>query len=366
MGGFLSTPQAQIPLSLSTSNIPLYWTISSVINEHALDFWFSDGNPVVDTPRGGTGRNSSSRLIVQEQGFIDVTIWINRAAEAGRGHIVMTFNDEQIVLNASPTSFDVIQRNHPGMNNQYVMPFKLSLPGDGLFTTTFEDTSCAKLRRVRVPRCPPLQVFTGKFGSFPRITSSDVSFLQSMIARDYVPYQNVTRGKSNDEIATLGARLFPWTPYSYELAMAVYDWTTASFTRMVLMKVFEYTGVDQSPYPLDLDSVAQMIWESDWETFTASDQDFMRSFMMRPAKSLSEVTSQLRRVALDLQTFSAVENRLLAAATYSLSRTSVHAAPLLYSGQVDIQQMGMDRFGIDFLEYPGNAGPVGERMYSPI
>jgi hypothetical protein len=81
MGGFLSSPQAQIPLSLSTNNIPLYWAISNVINDHVLDLWFSDGNPLVDTPRGGTGRNSSSRLIVQEQGFIDVTIWVNSAAE---------------------------------------------------------------------------------------------------------------------------------------------------------------------------------------------------------------------------------------------------------------------------------------------
>jgi hypothetical protein len=75
MGGFLSTPQAQISLSLSANNIPLYWTISNVTNEHALDLWFSDGDPVVNTPRGGIGGNSPSRLIVQEQGFIDVTIW---------------------------------------------------------------------------------------------------------------------------------------------------------------------------------------------------------------------------------------------------------------------------------------------------
>jgi hypothetical protein len=90
-----------------------------------------------------------------------------------------------------------------------------------------------------------------------------------MIARDYFPYQNVTCGKSNDEIATLGARLFHGTPYSYTLAVAVYDWMTASFTLMVLIRVFEYT------YPLDLDSIAQMIWESDWETFTAFDHDLM-------------------------------------------------------------------------------------------
>ncbi|KAI0712461.1 hypothetical protein C8Q76DRAFT_651968, partial [Earliella scabrosa] len=180
-----------------------------------------------------------------------------------------------------------------------------------------------------------------------------------MIAAKYVPYQHVPdeRGKTDDEIRTLGARLFPWTPYSYQLAMATYDWTTASFTRMVLMEVFRYTSVPS--FPLDRASIARVIWLSNWGTYCPSDATYMNSFMMQPAASEPDVAQQLSVVAPDLQHFSAVENRLLAAAVRALPRTCTLATPYLFSGQVDIYQMGTSRFGIETLECPANAGPVG-------
>jgi len=88
----------------------------------------------------------------------------------------------------------------------------------------------------------------------------------------------------------------------------------------------------------------------------------MNSFMMQPAESLDNVKEQLDAVSKDLQTFSNVQNRLLATAVYSMPRTSVLSKGRLFSGQVDIYQLTMNRFGTEFLECPLNAGPVTDSM----
>lgn len=135
-----------------------------------------------------------------------------------------------------------------------------------------------------------------------------------------MPYQNIpdAPGKTVEEITALGQRLFPFTPHSFQLAMCVYDWTTASFTRMVFLKIFEYTGVGQAPFPIDQRSIAQLIWASAWKPYKPSDADFMHSFMhsfmMAPAASLQAAETQLAAVAPELHRFSAAENRLLFAA----------------------------------------------------
>jgi len=145
--------------------------------------------------------------------------------------------------------------------------------------------------------------------------------------------------------------------------MCVYDWTTASFTRMVLLKVFEYTGMEPDPYyPLNKSEVANMIWESNWGTYTPQNADYMNSFMMEPADSLADVRAQLEVNSQELQDFSIVENRLLATAIYSMPCTSIFSNERLFSGQVDIYQLGLDRFGTEFLECPLNTGPVSDSM----
>jgi hypothetical protein len=215
----------------------------------------------------------------------------------------------------------------------------------------------------------------GKLKALPDISIEDIEFLDDMIEAQYVPYQNIPEspGKSFDEIRALGRRFFPFTPFSFQLAMCIYDWTTPSFTRMVLFKIFEYTDISSAqlppffPLPLDRDSIAEQIWASNWSTYTPQDRDYMRSFLMEPAHSLAHVQSQLDHVGDQLHRLSDVQNRLLAAALQSLPRTSVLSQPLLFSGQVDIEQLDLEQhFGIEFLECPANGGPVGETLVYPL
>ncbi|KAG1807974.1 uncharacterized protein BJ212DRAFT_1240558, partial [Suillus subaureus] len=185
-----------------------------------------------------------------------------------------------------------------------------------------------------------------------------------MVDSCYVPYQDIpdAPGKDVEEIKALGLRLFPFSPHSFQLAMAVYDWTTASFARMVLMKIFEYTSIPPTPYPLDSPNIANAIWKSNWGSYVPSNKFYMNSFMMKPASTLQDVQDQLCDVEARLQKFSIIQNRLLGAAFAAMPRTSVFYAPQLFSGQLDISQLSLDYFGIEMLECPLNAGPTSESL----
>ncbi|PNP50291.1 hypothetical protein THARTR1_08999 [Trichoderma harzianum] len=189
-----------------------------------------------------------------------------------------------------------------------------------------------------------------------------------MIEQKFIPYQHIPDAptRSIQEIRALGRQYFPFTPYSFELAMTLYDWTTASFARMVLFKIFQYTGIDSGiaalPHPLDRESLAVNIWQSNFSVYTPQDADYMRTFLMQPAHSFDNLTAQLEEVIDQVYNLSEIENRLLVAAMQSMPRTSIASKPRLFSGQVDMEQLGTARFGIEFEECPLNKGPVGVEL----
>jgi len=300
----------------------LGWRLTIVDNTSGADLWFSDGGEV-GAVRGGSGL--SSRLIVGGQGFLDIT---------------------DLILPNNIT-IDLNGYNIYGSATELLITIGLRLPGDGTFTATASDTVSGSLK--------PL----------PEISRDDIVFIDQKIKDKYIPYQNIpdAPGKTDEQIRKLGEQFFPFTSHSFELAMCVYDWTTASFARMVFLKVFEYTGMEPDPfYPLNKSEVAKMIWESNWGTYTPHDPDFMNSFMMVPADSLANVRAQLDAISEELQKFSTIQNRVLATAIYSMPRTSIFSKQRLFSGQVDIYQFGLDRFGTGFLECPLNTGPVSDSM----
>ncbi|USV98553.1 hypothetical protein KUA23_15815 [Pseudomonas pergaminensis] len=308
------------------------WQFQSINNPSGAALWFSDGEPL-SVIRGGKG--VSSRLIVEGQGFLDVTDFQNGFPN-GPVMDFVNLNGQVVDYTPSPS-----------------VDLTLSLPGNGVFSVTQASKGIT---------------LSGQLKPLPDIAAADVAYFNQLIADNYVPYQNIpdAPGKTTAQITALGLQLFPFTPYSFQLAMAVYDWTTASFTRLVLMKIFEYTSVGTAPYPLDQASIAEAIWASNWGTYTPQNVDYMRSFLMVPANSLQNVESQLAQVATALQTFSAVENRLLCAAFQSLPRTSIVSEPQLFSGQVDIAQLGTEHFGIEFQQCPLNEGPVGTPLQIPL
>ncbi|KAE8153689.1 hypothetical protein BDV25DRAFT_148955 [Aspergillus avenaceus] len=313
------------------------WYLAIIETDSQL--WCSDGKPV-NTPRGGTG--VSSRFIVDGQGFLDLTQIAGNAIDAN-----------------GLTLFTGIQSH-----DQHTADWRLflQLPGDGAFVLGVYPPGDGCPNTTDRDTAEDLITVSGTLKPLPAVSPTDALFLEDMITEGIVPYPDNPDSpvKSADEIRELGKRLFPFTPFSFPLAMCVYDWTTVSFARLVFLKIFEYTGTGP-PYPLDRQSVAQAIWGCDWEIYTPKNRDFMRTFLMNPASSLADVEAQLAKVIDELHFFSDAQNRLLAAAMRALPRTCTITHPQLYSGQVDIQHLGLNHFGIEFLECPLNHA-VGESL----
>ncbi|KAG8737686.1 hypothetical protein FRC10_007940 [Ceratobasidium sp. 414] len=265
------------------------------------------------------GHALSSRLIIDKQGFVDIT----DVSETNPGG-VLDLNDEGTPY---PTQLVVVH---------------MSFPGNGFFRFCVQGEL----------RSGPWR--TAKFKPLPDVSDSDAKLISDMISSNYMPYQNIPDepGKPAEEIKSLGERLFPFSPHSFELAMTIYDWTTPSFTRAVFMTIFTYTGMPP-PYPLDLKSIAKEIWSSNLGTFVPSNPDYMRSFMMKPATSLSHGLTD-------------AQNRMLSAAIMSMPRTPVIRAPQLFSGQLDTPHLDLSRFAIELLECPLNMGPSGAELKMPF
>ncbi|KAK4227340.1 hypothetical protein QBC38DRAFT_417069 [Podospora fimiseda] len=207
----------------------------------------------------------------------------------------------------------------------------------------------------------------GHLKPLPPIESQDISAVKEWIASKHIPYQNIPNvpGKTKDFIKRRATRLFPFQDeQALYLGMCIYDWTTPSFARMELLKALEYTGLAQRPlHPFDEFSLAKAIWDSSDEDFTPQNEDYMRSFMMKPTNSLNDVKVQLDRGSVALQHLNDVENRVLSAAIDLLPRTSVAFCPQLFSGQ---GFFGIERFGVYFHECPLNNGPKGTELAIPF
>ncbi len=194
----------------------------------------------------------------------------------------------------------------------------------------------------------------GTLTPFPQVSERDAANLSWMIENKYVPYQNIpdAPGKTFEEIKALGEQYFPFTPYSFEVAMAVYDWTSPSFARIDFFRMFEYTGVAGTP--LDMDSIANSIWTSNWPPFTPQDPDYMNSFMMVPADSLANVQAQLAEVAPQLHPLNTSQINLIMNGLNAMPPSSVYSKPRLYSGQVDVSNLGTQHFATYFTQLPYN------------
>ncbi|MCZ6771640.1 MAG: hypothetical protein O7G83_06590 [Proteobacteria bacterium] len=195
--------------------------------------------------------------------------------------------------------------------------------------------------------------------------NADIISVQNMEAAGIIPYRNVPNGgKSKAQIQALADQYFPFDANNYEIALSVYDWTTADFFRMDLFNLYRYTALPS--FPLDNAQIAMGIWTADWGSYKPSNSDFMNSFMMTPASSMQDVEAQLSSVADRLGPLLQSLRGLTVASMKALPRISTIRYPALYSGQVSIQNLGKDAVAVYFEEYPGNAGPVGVPMGKPI
>ncbi|KAL2847052.1 hypothetical protein BJX68DRAFT_268353 [Aspergillus pseudodeflectus] len=345
------------------------WTITTVDSE--LMLWCSDGKPILNVARGGSGE--STRLIVDRKGFLDITELDVKAPDPGTEYILIDcdLNSTEVQISSPPCAIDAnglkLYQDNKGEPADLLLPLHLEIDPDA---ATFTLSIISDNQRAGAVISADTTTVKGQLKPLPHISAADAAYFETMMASNIVPFapdQRGAPGKTQDEIRTLGHRLFPFTPYSFQLAMAIYDWTTASFARMVYVDMFRYTGLDihipakdggKPVTPIDHEGLTTAIWTSNWGSFTAQNASFMASLLMKPAWSRLEVELQLLHARDDLVRAVEAEDRLLAAAMHSLPRTSTLARPRLFSGQLDMAHLDMESFGIEFVECPANHGPV--------
>lgn len=292
-----------------------------------LEANMSDGLPIISTQRGPEG--TSYRLYVYSQGMLDLT---DMGFQPNGPH------SWQVDINGKKYWYD-----GEGSLSIYINTTNQSyiVTGDGN------------------------QVY-GTLMRYPVIVPTDISKIESMKSKHILPYGDVADGeRPYDEVAPIAEPYFKFSPDWYNMGLCIYDWTTADFFRMDIFNWYRYTMLTP-PVQLSKDDIVNAIWTSNWPPYTPHNETFMASMMMEVAYSEEEVATQYDQVHDELVTLLDALKRVTNAALYAMPRVSVKSIPRLYSGQVDVSNLGCKALATYFEEYPGNAGPAGSPMGMPI
>jgi hypothetical protein len=129
--------------------------------------------------------------------------------------------------------------------------------------------------------------------------------------------------------------------YAQHLALAIHDWTTASFFRKKILLHYKY---NYNPHfsnntEHDIESIAEIFFRSSWYTYTPYNQNFAESFFISPIpkniskdKGVSNIKAQLANVIKPLSIINAAESRLLETALRLLPKPTKEELPLLARG----------------------------------
>lgn len=298
------------------------WTIDTLFAPNATQLYACDGLPVLNAPRG----DALCRVIIAPFGYIDFT-----SSEQHDGDLIyseLKVNGTNLIYGAEGS-------------------FSLSVNADGYIVDNGHGGS-----------------IEGALKPLPVLPGETINAFRQMIEMKIVPYQDPPSGtvKSDAELQSLADTYFPGNPYGFDLAMALYDWTSSDFIRQDVFSQLQYTGVAGSP--LDLVTMASVIWGCNYPGYSAQDANFMNQFTMQPAYSLQEVYDQLQDVAETVKPLAMAEMDVFKNAILRLNPLTVAECPYLYRGAMPMSG-GYDTgdFAPSMFEFPGNEGPTFAPLY---
>ncbi|MEM8867042.1 MAG: hypothetical protein AAGC73_02130 [Verrucomicrobiota bacterium] len=207
----------------------------------------------------------------------------------------------------------------------------------------------------------------GLLKPLPILEGVTINNFRQMLTDKIVPFQDPPSGKPKTEadIQALADQYFPGNIYGFDMAMAIYDWTSASFIRQDLFHQLQYTGMTGDP--LDLPTIARVIWGCDYPGYSHSDANFMNQFMMTPATSEQDVYKQLLSVYQTVKPLALAEMNVLKIALLHLDQPTVADYQQLYRGAMPMTGgYTTADFAPSMFEYPGNAGPTTDPLIQSL
>lgn len=208
---------------------------------------------------------------------------------------------------------------------------------------------------------------SGKLTPIPRMEDGNAAGLQKMLTMGIVPYLDPPSGtpKSNAGLKALADQYFPGDPYGFDMAMALYDWTTSSFIRQDLFHQLQYTSMEG--HPLDLPTIARVIWNCDYPGYSAKDANFMNQFAMKPATSEADVYNQLLGVYETIKPLAMAEMNVQILGLLGLAQPTTSEYPQLYRGAMPMSG-GYDtsNFSPSLFEFAGNNGPRSDPLMQDL
>lgn len=296
------------------------WTIQELtVTPTQPQVYCCDGNPILAYARPAD--IGVCRLLVGTLGYLDITCTSHQ--RGGLIYSTLDFNGQSLTFGATAD-------------------ISIAIDADTGFTVTFGDT-----------------IVTGAVTPLSPLAGYTINAFREMIKLQIVPYLNPPSGtpKSNAELQALADTYYSNDIYGFDKAMALYDWTSASFIRQDLFHQLRYTGVPGQP--LDLKTMARVIWGCNYPGYTAKDANFMNALMMKPARDEADVYNQLLGVYEQLLPLATAEMDVMEHAILDLQPVSVIEYPQLYRGAMPMTGgYNTSDFSPSLFEYSGNWGPT--------
>lgn len=205
----------------------------------------------------------------------------------------------------------------------------------------------------------------GRLQPMPPLAGETIEAFQEMMRIGIVPYKDAPPPavpKTDAQIQALGDQYFPGNPYRFDLAMSLYDWTSSDFIRQDLFNQLQYTAVPG--HPLDLRTMARVIFGCSYPGYSYKDANFMNQFLMRPATSEQDIYDQLLTVYERIKPLAIAEMKVYENAVLALEPPRVDLYPQLYRGAMSMSGgYNTGDFSPSMFEFPGNAGPTDEPLY---
>ncbi|MGB0257894.1 MAG: hypothetical protein ACPGES_04490 [Coraliomargarita sp.] len=299
------------------------WTISKLTALNTTQVYACDGRPILNAPRG----EGFVRFVCAPFGYLDFDASDHH--EGGLIYLQLTVDGQSLIL---------------GADAELILEFD----GEAFELQTTHGGG-----------------FSGRLKPLPRLHGETTEAFHEMMRIGIVPYQDPPPPavqKTNAEIQALGDQYFPDNSYRFELAMSLYDWTSSDFIRQDLFNQLQYTSVPGCP--LDLATMARVIFGCSYPGYSYKDANFMNQFLMTPATSEQEIYDQLLTVYERIKPLAIAEMNVYSNAVVALEPPTVAEYPQLYRGAMSMSGgYNTGDFAPSMFEFPGNAGPTDEPLY---